>query len=45
MQSHQIDRLNLSLVKGINTVGQKKTRKGPTVAIYKFSFVSEQSIV
>ena len=31
-------------MKDINTVGKKMTRKGPTAAIYKFSFVSEQSI-
>ena len=31
-------------MKDINTVGKKITRNSPTAAIYKFSFVSEQSI-
>ena len=43
--SLQNDLLNLSFVKDINTVGKKITRNSPTAAIYKFSFVSEQSII
>ena len=41
----QNDHLNLSFVKDINTVGNQMTRNGHTAAIYKFSFISEQSIV
>ena len=36
--------MNLSFVKDINTVGKQMARNGPTAAIYKFSFISEQSI-
>ena len=32
-------------MKDVNTTGNKITRKGPTAAIYKFSFVLEQSIL
>ena len=42
--AHQNDCLNLSFVKDINTVGKKETRNGPTGAIYKFSYISKQSI-
>ena len=45
LKAPQSDGLNLSFVKDINTVGKKITRNGPTAAIYKFSFISEQSIV
>ena len=39
-----IKHLNLRVVKVINKVGKKMTRNGPTAAIFKFSFISEQSI-
>jgi hypothetical protein len=31
-------------VKDLKTVGKKMTRNGPTAAIFKFSFIFEQSI-
>jgi hypothetical protein len=31
-------------VKDINKIGKKMARNGPTAAIFKFSFISEQSI-
>ena len=40
----QNDRLNLSFVKDKHTVGKKMARNGPTMVIYKGTFVSNQSL-